>query len=161
MRVVEDTPLDRARHEGAISDIQWQAGTMYAADMRGDAAYNGNAAIIAANGDFRLQSPDGHREAMSRRPAGMNEDDGLRRVVDGYHVSISSTMPDYEDFNGSRLASVNRGLDRDGRRSARDWLCLGVKPRLAAFGELLDKLVNLYATHDAAFEFDKWRARPA
>lgn len=147
-RVVEDTPLGRARYtsDEPISDLQWLAGTMFEADSSGEVHYRGNAEIIAANGDFRIQAA-GIESASA--PTG--------EIFDG-EKSISHDPSAAVESSAWRLAKVARDLTPAEQRAARLWLVRHVEPASPiVFKTLLDKLVSLYSTHDDGFAFYAWR----
>lgn len=148
-RALEDTPLNRARYASAepISDLQWLAGMMYAADSAGDVPYNGNAAIIAANGNSRIK---GEGRSHDLRADSVSADETKENL--SYNNSDEMTKAAY------RFAKVQRVLSASERLNASVWLVAQIKPSNGrAFVALLDKLVNLYAAHDDYFSFDKYR----
>ena len=142
-----DTPLDRARYSSAepITDMQWLAGTMYEADASGEASYRGNSEIIAANGNFRLQAVVA--ETTSAPTGEIHNDDAL----------LTHDPSDDVMSNAWRFARVSRSMAQGERRSAKAWLVDHVEPKAGDLRDLLDKLVNLYATHDEHFAFNVWR----
>lgn len=132
--------------ERAISDIQWLAGTLYEADATGEVTYNGNAAIIAANGMFRVQG-EGVDPHLQTHETGLY--DGGALVYDPSQDMGSSAW---------RFAKVTRDLSAVERKLARLWLVDHAAPaRLSDFKGLLDKLVSIYSTHDEQFAFDAWQ----
>lgn len=161
-RVVEDTPLGRARYASAepITDIQWLAGTMYAADANGEVPYNGNTAIIAANGNFRIQG-EGVQEHtqihfMTANECADGTDGNLVFSIDP-HTNRPVDHATDTHFAAWRFAKVSHGLTAVERTAARRWIVDHETPNLSDFKELLDKLVSLYGSHDDYFAFDAFR----
>lgn len=161
-RVVEDTPLGRARYASAepITDIQWLAGTMYAADANGEVPYNGNTAIIAANGNFRIQGEGVHEHTqihfMTANECADGTDGNLVFSIDP-HTNRPVDHATDTHFAAWRFAKVSHGLTAVERTAARRWIVDHETPNLSDFKELLNKLVRLYGTHDDYFAFDAFR----
>ena len=163
-RALDDTPLNRARYASTdpISDIQWLAGTMYEADMIGEAPYNGNTAIIAANGVFRMQDEDVQSHTQIHFMTANNNE-----CEDGSDADLVFSIDPFTDrpvdhaadthFAAWRFAKVSHGLTAVERQSARRWIVEHKTPNMSMFKELLDKLVSLYSSHDDRFAFDVFR----
>lgn len=156
-RIVDDTPLDRARYCGTISDIQWLAGALFVSDTAGEVEYTGNAEIIARNGHFRLQSPDGLR-AMVRNPNPLDNNDSGWLDGDGPKWLDGEAWANVSERGAWRFLRVKHDLTGAEYGMARTWLINLVEPRShKAFANLLNTLVNLYSTHDENFAFAAWR----
>jgi hypothetical protein len=146
-RALDDTPLNRARYASAdpITDLQWLAGTRYEADCAGEVPYQGNAAIIEANGAFRMHAA-GIEAAIDISGEIFNGEELI-----SYDPSVDMVS------NAWRLDKVTRGLTPDERSTVRLCICEHKTINASNFKDLLDKLVSLYSAHDDHFAFQAWR----